>query len=93
MVNDPLLFLQPFDVKLWVALLGAVFAAAVIQKLISLYTPYGDRRAALPVSCTCALQQAAFLQSVVSNRTLLLCVLLSLEPKHVDFAWLILCVR
>lgn len=46
-VNDPLLFLQPFDVKLWVALLGAVFAAAVIQKLISLYTPYGDRRAAL----------------------------------------------
>ena len=44
-VNDPLLFLQPFDVKLWVALLGAVFAAAVIQKLISLYTPYGDRRA------------------------------------------------
>ncbi len=45
-VDNPLLFLQPFDVKLWLALLGAVFAAALVQKLISLYTPFGDRHAA-----------------------------------------------
>lgn len=41
-VDDPLLFLAPFDAKLWVALLGGVFAVALFQKLISLYTPFGD---------------------------------------------------
>jgi hypothetical protein len=40
--DDQLLFLEPFDWKLWIALLGTVFAAALIQKLLSLYTPYGD---------------------------------------------------
>ena len=41
--NDQLLFLQPFDARLWVTLLGTAFAAALVLKLISLYTPLGDR--------------------------------------------------
>ncbi|KAK9918578.1 hypothetical protein WJX75_005119 [Coccomyxa subellipsoidea] len=40
--NDQLLFLQPFDARLWVTLLGTAFAAALVLKLISLYTPLGD---------------------------------------------------
>jgi hypothetical protein len=43
--NDQLLFLQPFDARLWVTLLGTAFAAALVLKLISLYTPLGDRSA------------------------------------------------
>lgn len=41
--NDQLLFLQPFDARLWVTLLGTAFAAALVLKLMSLYTPLGDR--------------------------------------------------
>ncbi|BDA49267.1 Glutamate receptor 2 [Coccomyxa sp. Obi] len=40
--NDQLLFLQPFDARLWIALLGTAFAAALVLKLLSLYTPLGD---------------------------------------------------
>lgn len=42
--NDQLLFLQPFDARLWTALLGTAFAAALVLKLLSLYTPLGDRQ-------------------------------------------------
>ncbi len=42
--NDQLLFLQPFDARLWVTLLGTAFAAALVLKLLSLYTPLGDRQ-------------------------------------------------
>ena len=41
--NDQLLFLQPFDARLWVTLLGTAFGAALVLKLMSLYTPLGDR--------------------------------------------------
>jgi hypothetical protein len=40
-LDDQVLFLQPFDTVLWITLLGVVFAAALVQKLLSLYTPYG----------------------------------------------------
>jgi len=41
--NDQLLFLQPFEAKLWVTLLAILFGAALVLKLLSLYTPFGDR--------------------------------------------------
>lgn len=46
--NEQLLFLEPFEAKLWVTLLGVVFGAALIQKLLSLYTPFGDRSVTMP---------------------------------------------